>query len=94
MPDYGTRDTNPLIMRIGTARCDFPGGSAALLYNSIRKIYELGDELRVFVGHDYAPANREHKFDTTLAEEKRSNKHVTLETTSESKNANVGEILK
>ena len=39
----------------GTARCDFPGGDAALLYASIRRLYELPGETRVFVCHDYKP---------------------------------------
>ncbi|CAG9326265.1 unnamed protein product [Blepharisma stoltei] len=42
----------------GTARCDFPGGSADVLYQSIRNLFELPDEYRVFVGHDYGTEKR------------------------------------
>ncbi len=59
MPDYGT------------ARTDFPGGSARDLYHSLQKILELPDEMRVFVGHDYLPAGRnEHQWETTIAAQK------------------------
>ena len=61
MPDYGT------------ARCDFPGGSAGALYDSIRKLYALPDETRVFTCHDYLPGGRELRFQSTIGEQKRSN---------------------
>jgi glyoxylase-like metal-dependent hydrolase (beta-lactamase superfamily II) len=64
----------------GSARCDFPGGSAEQLYSSIRKLYELPDSTRLFVGHDYQPGGRELKFETSVAEEKAENKHVKAET--------------
>jgi len=65
MPDYGT------------ARCDFPGGSAETLYNSIQKLFALPDETRVFLCHDYkAPGRDEYVWETTIGEEKRTNKHV------------------
>lgn len=57
----------------GTARCDFPGGSAAQLFDSIARLYELPDATRVFVCHDYQPGGRELRFETTLGEQKRSN---------------------
>jgi glyoxylase-like metal-dependent hydrolase (beta-lactamase superfamily II) len=60
----------------GTARCDFPGGSARLLYRSIRKLFELPDDTRVFVCHDYGPGGREVACETTIGEQKRSNIHV------------------
>jgi glyoxylase-like metal-dependent hydrolase (beta-lactamase superfamily II) len=60
----------------GTARCDFPGGSARLLYRSIRKMFELPDQTRVFVCHDYGPGGREVACETTIGEQKRSNIHV------------------
>ncbi|MFC3716735.1 MBL fold metallo-hydrolase [Luteimonas soli] len=61
----------------GTARCDFPGGSAQLLYRSIRRLYDaLPDQTRVFVCHDYGPGGREPAFETTLGEQKRANIHV------------------
>jgi len=60
----------------GTARCDFPGGSAATLYKSIRRILDLPPETRVFVGHDYAPGDRGYEWETTVAKERAENKHV------------------
>ena len=60
----------------GTARCDFPGGDAETLYRSIQRLYELPDETRVFVLHDYAPGGREFRHETTVSEEKRGNIHV------------------
>ena len=65
----------------GTGRCDFPGGSASELYSSIRRLYELPDETRVFVGHDYQPNGRELRYETTIAEQKASNIHLRSETT-------------
>ena len=61
----------------GTARADFPGGSAETLYASIQKLFTLPDETRVFVGHDYkAPGRDEFAWETTIAEQKALNKHV------------------
>ncbi len=60
----------------GTARCDFPGGSAQTLYQSIHRILALPPETRIFVGHDYAPGGREYAWETTVAEQRASNKHV------------------
>ncbi len=60
----------------GTARCDFPGGSARTLYQSIQRILALPPEIRIFVCHDYAPGGREHAWETTVAEQRRANKHV------------------
>lgn len=58
----------------GTGRCDFPGGSAETMYDSIvNKIYTLPDETRLFVGHDYQPGGRELRWETTVAEAKTSN---------------------
>ncbi len=65
MPDYGT------------ARADFPGGDAATLYRSIRKILALPDETRIFVCHDYLPEGRhEIAWETTVADERARNVHV------------------
>lgn len=61
MPDYGT------------GRCDFPAGSAADLWESIQKIYQLPEETKIYVGHDYRPGGREVKFQTTVGEEKEKN---------------------
>ena len=60
----------------GTARCDFPGGDAAVLFASIRRLYELHGETRVFVCHDYKPGGREARCETTIAAERESNIHV------------------
>ncbi|MCW3781113.1 MBL fold metallo-hydrolase [Defluviimonas salinarum] len=61
----------------GTARCDFPGGSAEMLYDSIQKILALPDETRIFVGHDYkAPGRNDFAWETTVAEEKTRNVHI------------------
>ncbi|WOH38663.1 MBL fold metallo-hydrolase [Thalassotalea fonticola] len=60
----------------GSARCDFPGGDAALLYSSIQKIYALGDDTKLFMCHDYQPGGRELKYITTVAEQKAENIQV------------------
>ncbi|MEE4120898.1 MAG: MBL fold metallo-hydrolase [Paracoccaceae bacterium] len=60
----------------GSARADFPGGSAEDLYDSIQKVLALPDETRLFMCHDYAPGGREIAWETTVAEEKASNIHV------------------
>jgi len=65
MPDYGT------------ARADFPGGDAATLYRSIRKILALPPQTRIFVGHDYLPAGRtDYRWETTVADQKAGNIHA------------------
>jgi glyoxylase-like metal-dependent hydrolase (beta-lactamase superfamily II) len=60
----------------GTARCDFPGGDARLLYASIRRLYELPPATRVFVCHDYGPGGRELRCETTIAAERAGNIHL------------------
>jgi glyoxylase-like metal-dependent hydrolase (beta-lactamase superfamily II) len=65
MPDYGT------------ARSDFPGGSAHALYTSIRKILALPVETRMFVGHDYLPEGRsDYRWETSVAEQNAANVHI------------------
>lgn len=65
MPDYGT------------ARCDFPGGDAATLYRSIRKVLSLPPETRLFLCHDYkAPGRDRFAWETTVADERAHNVHV------------------
>ena len=65
MPDYGT------------ARCDFPGGDAATLYQSIQKIFSLPAETRLFMCHDYlAPGRDNYLNETTVAEQQQENVHV------------------
>jgi glyoxylase-like metal-dependent hydrolase (beta-lactamase superfamily II) len=61
----------------GTGRCDFPGGSAAALYDSIwGRLYSLPDATKIFVGHDYQPGGRPLRYQTTVGEQKRSNIHL------------------
>jgi glyoxylase-like metal-dependent hydrolase (beta-lactamase superfamily II) len=61
----------------GTARADFPGGSASQLYRSTRRILALPETTRIFVGHDYLPAGRsDHRWETTVAEQRAANIHV------------------
>lgn len=67
----------------GTGRCDFPKGSAATLYESVKRLYSLPDNTKVFVGHDYQPNGRELKFRSTIAECKESNIHIKANTTKE-----------
>lgn len=65
MPDYGT------------ARTDFPGGDAAALYRSIRRLLALPPQTRLFMCHDYKTAERNHPaWETTVAEERERNIHV------------------
>lgn len=60
----------------GSARCDFPGGSAGELYDSIMKVLSLPDETRLFMCHDYGPNGRAIQWETTVAEQKANNIHV------------------
>jgi glyoxylase-like metal-dependent hydrolase (beta-lactamase superfamily II) len=61
----------------GTARTDFPGGSAATLYQSIQRLLSLPPQTRMFVGHDYLPAGRmAFAWETTVAEQRARNVHV------------------
>jgi glyoxylase-like metal-dependent hydrolase (beta-lactamase superfamily II) len=65
MPDYGT------------ARCDFPGGDARTLYQSVQKLFKLPETTRLYMCHDYkAPGRAEYAFQTTVAEEKAHNIHI------------------
>ena len=60
----------------GSARCDFPGGSAETLYDSIMKVLSLPDDMRLFMCHDYGPNGRDIQWETTVADEKANNIHV------------------
>jgi glyoxylase-like metal-dependent hydrolase (beta-lactamase superfamily II) len=60
----------------GTARCDFPGGSARALWNTIQRILTLPDETRLFTGHDYMPGGREPRWESTVAGQKTENIHL------------------
>ena len=69
MPDYGT------------ARCDFPKGSASTLYDSVQKLYQLADDTKIYLCHDYLPEGRS-KFCSTssIAEQKLRNIHINTQT--------------
>ena len=60
----------------GTARADFPGGSAHALWRSLQGILALPDETRLFTGHDYRPNGRAARWESTVAEQKRANPHI------------------
>tara|TARA_R110002072_G_scaffold269868_3_gene429682 strand:- start:238399 stop:239286 length:888 start_codon:yes stop_codon:yes gene_type:complete len=60
----------------GTARADFPGGDARVLYRSIKKLLALPGETRLFMCHDYQPDGREVEYETTVAAERANNIHV------------------
>lgn len=60
----------------GTARCDFPGGDANALYDSVQRIYKLPDDTRLFLCHDYPADGAEPLMMVTVAESRRSNIHV------------------
>lgn len=61
---------------VGTARCDFPGGNARQLYQSIRKLLSLPAGTRLFMCHDYPPAGRTVNLETTVAAQRAENIHV------------------
>lgn len=67
---------------VGTARCDFPGGNADTLYDSIQKLLSQPDHAKIYLCHDYPPVDetgkplREYQSYTTVAEEKQNNKHA------------------
>ncbi|GGX62151.1 hypothetical protein GCM10011309_10120 [Litorimonas cladophorae] len=70
MPDYGS------------ARCDFPGGDAGTLYDSVQKLYELPDETRMFLCHDYKAKGRDYyAWETTVGDQKKSNIHLNTSVT-------------
>jgi glyoxylase-like metal-dependent hydrolase (beta-lactamase superfamily II) len=60
----------------GTARADFPGASASQLYDTIQKILALPDDTRLFTGHDYRPGDRPPQWQSTVAQQKKSNIHL------------------
>lgn len=70
MPDYGS------------ARCDFPGGDAGTLYDSVQKIYGLPDETRMYLCHDYKAKGRDHfAWETSVGEQKAKNIHLNASVT-------------
>ncbi|SCB56180.1 TIGR01244 family protein [Rhizobium aethiopicum] len=60
----------------GTARTDFPGGSATALWRSIQAILSLPEDTRLFSGHDYQPGGRHPRWESTVAAQKRANTHI------------------
>jgi glyoxylase-like metal-dependent hydrolase (beta-lactamase superfamily II) len=60
----------------GSARADFPGGDARMLYRSIKRVLELPDDMRLFICHDYGPNGRDIKWETRVADERKHNIHV------------------
>ncbi len=68
----------------GSARADFPGGDAGVLYDSIQKVLALPDAMRLFMCHDYGPNGRDIRWETTVGEEKAHNIHVGAGATRES----------
>ncbi len=65
----------------GTARADFPGGSAERLHDSISKILSLPEDTRLFTGHDYRPGGREARWESSVAEQKARNIHLSSKPT-------------
>lgn len=65
----------------GTARCDFPGGNAGQLYDSIQKLYQLPAETRLFLCHDYPAEGQQPRCEVTVRESKKTNIHLTSDTT-------------
>ena len=70
MPDYGT------------ARCDFPKGSASVLFDSVKMLYQLADNIRVFLCHDYLPEGRhQYRCESRIQAQKSTNIHINDQTT-------------
>jgi len=67
----------------GTARCDFPGGSAAALYDSIQRLYALPNTTRIFTCHDYQPSGRPVLYESTVGEQKATNIQLNSRTSKE-----------
>jgi glyoxylase-like metal-dependent hydrolase (beta-lactamase superfamily II) len=61
---------------VGTARCDFPGGSASNLYRSIQSILKYPPNTKLYMCHDYPPNGRPPEYQSTVADQKKSNNHV------------------
>ena len=66
---------------VGSARCDFPGGDAKVLYQSAQRLLDLPDETRLFMCHDYPPADRRPAWVCTVAQARQHNIHLAAETT-------------
>lgn len=68
---------------VGTGRCDFPGGNAHSLYQSIQKIFSLPEQTRLFVCHDYPPSQRNPAWETNIAIQRTQNIHIKMNTSEE-----------
>jgi glyoxylase-like metal-dependent hydrolase (beta-lactamase superfamily II) len=68
----------------GTARCDFPGGDAEQLYQSIQKIFALPDDTRILTGHDYQSSSRDYfAWESPLKQQKEENIHININVSKE-----------
>jgi glyoxylase-like metal-dependent hydrolase (beta-lactamase superfamily II) len=74
--DYAFIGDSLFMADSGTARCDFPGGDAGLLYDSIQKIFALPEKTTLCMCHDYPPEGRSMRFAVTVKEQKDNNIHV------------------
>jgi len=61
---------------VGTARCDFPGGNAETLYDSVQRLLNYPDDTKIFVCHDYPPITRDIQFQTNVGLQKSNNIHI------------------
>lgn len=61
---------------IGSARCDFPGGNAETLYQSVQRLFTFPDNTRLFMCHDYPPADRAPAWQTTIGSQRKNNIHL------------------
>ncbi|WP_245394144.1 hypothetical protein [Paludibacterium denitrificans] len=61
---------------VGSARCDFPGGNAHVLYQSVQRLLSFPPQTRLFMCHDYPPSARQPQWQTTVAEQKQHNLHL------------------
>ncbi|MBT6121244.1 MBL fold metallo-hydrolase [bacterium] len=68
----------------GTGRCDFPGGSSAQMFDSVKnRLYTLDDNVKVYVGHDYSPGGRDVAYESTIGKQKELNPQLNAKTTKE-----------
>ena len=74
--DYAFIGDSLFMVDSGTARCDFPGGDAGILYQSIQKLFSLPDETILCACHDYPPEGRPLRCNATVREQKNENIHV------------------
>lgn len=69
---------------VGSARCDFPGGNAEMLYQSVQRLFAFPDNTRLFMCHDYPPADRAPAWQTTVGSQRKNNIHLHNGVTQES----------